>query len=58
MAALVLMRSDRPNDYGFAGLHQRINYLGLHIVGLVCNDRVRLGVLEQHVCAFNAMGLS
>lgn len=46
------------NNHGLAGLHQRLDHPLMSVIGLICNDRVRLGVLEQHVCPFKVMGLS
>ena len=51
-------RGDRWNYHGYAGQSQWLDQPGLRVISLVCNDRARLSVLEQHVCAFEVMGLS
>ena len=51
-------RADLRNHHNLAYLHQRLDNPNLRIISLVCNDCARLGVLQQHVCAFRVTGLS
>ena len=46
IAALVLARADWRNHHGLACLYQWLDHPGLRVIGLICNDRVRLRSLE------------
>ena len=51
VVALILTRAARWNHDFFARLIQRLYDSKLCVVGLVDDDRARLRVFEQHVCA-------
>jgi len=58
MAALVLARFEAGNHHRFTGFLQRLDQSLVGIVGSISDDRSAWCGLEQHVCAFQIMGLS
>ena len=58
IAALVVARGFRGNDYGFARLQQWLDHPVMRVISLVGNHHGHLSVLEQHIGTFQVMGLS
>lgn len=57
IGTLVLARADGWNCHGFAGQLQCLDHPDLSVISSVCNDRIGCGILEQHISAFQVMGL-
>jgi len=53
-----LARAARRNDDGLAGLEQWLDHANVCVVGLVGNDGIGRGVLEQDIGPFEIVGLS